>query len=296
MKKPFTGVGTALVTPFQNGNVDRKALVHHVNRQITGGVDFLVPCGTTGESPTLDHGEHLDVIEMTVDSAAGRVPIMAGTGSNSTKEAVELTEGAKKAGASAVLTVFPYYNRPEPAGQLDYYRAIASCGLPVFLYDIPGRCGRMIDFDVLCRLADERTIAGMKWASGDRQQARDIIANTPDEFIMLSGDDANTLELIEMGGHGVISVTSNVVPTHMSVFVNLALSGDVNAKIDHDILKPLMKGLFTETNPQPVKTALAILYPEIFNEEFRSPIMPMRPDNRARLLDLLVNYGSTIYQ
>lgn len=289
---PFTGVGTAIITPFRDGQVDFTALTFHVNRQIAMGIDFLVPCGTTGESPTLDHEEHNSVIEMTVALAKGRVPIMAGTGSNSTKEAVALTKGAKKAGADAVLVVSPYYNKPEPDGMLDYYRQVSYVGLPVYLYDIPGRTGRGVTTKVIIQLAEEGVIAGMKWASGNLEQAKEIIENVPSDFAMLSGDDANTLDLINIGGVGVISVTSNVAPSAMVNMVKFALTDEKEkAKKCFDILLPLMNGLFVESNPQPVKTAMALLYPEIFLEAFRSPMTPMRIGNRQQLQELLAQYN-----
>ncbi|MDX1607733.1 MAG: 4-hydroxy-tetrahydrodipicolinate synthase, partial [Candidatus Spechtbacterales bacterium] len=218
--KKFSGLGTALITPFnETGDIDYDILTFLVRQQLKGGVDFLVPCGTTGESPTLSHREHLEVIEHTFYVTDNAVPILAGTGSNSTHEAVRLTREAKKLGADGSLAVAPYYNKPEPAGHRHYYESIAEVGLPVILYDIPGRTGRGVPTELIVDLANEGVIKGVKWASGDHNQLVDIINNTPEDFTVLSGDDAYTYGLLALGGNGAISVLSNLLPQEMSSMV-----------------------------------------------------------------------------
>lgn len=293
-RQVFSGLGTALITPFvyQGGPVDYQALERLIDDQIEGGVDFLVPCGTTGESPTLTAAEHVEVIRFCVETVQGRVPVLAGTGSNSTAEAVRYTEEAKEAGANGVLVVSPYYNKPMAAGYLDYYRQVAQVGLPVVLYDIPGRTAKGVPTDVIIQLAREGSICGIKWASGNLEQLEAIIANRPDGFTVLSGDDNRTVELMKLGGNGVISVVSHLIPSQLKELINDALAGrweradSLNAH-----LLPLMKAMFIETNPQPVKTAAAMMHPRIFGEYFRSPMMPMEDGTRAELEGMLQAYG-----
>lgn len=292
----FQGLGTALTTPFKgDGKVDYEALERLIITQVKEGVNFLVPCGTTGESPTLNHNEHKKVIAFTVTTAKrmkGGFPVLAGTGSNSTDEAVELTLEAKKAGADGVLVVSPYYNKPMPAGFLDYYRQIAAVGLPVILYDIPGRTAKGVPTDVILQLAKEGVICGIKWASGDINQLMDVIKNRPDGFTVLSGDDNLTFPLMALGGNGVISVLSNLVPADMARFIGLVKNSNREvAKEEHFRLLDLMRAMFIETNPIPVKTAMSLMSPEIFKANFRSPMCEMAPENKAKLEKVLRIYG-----
>lgn len=288
----FKGLGVAMVTPFRNGKVDYNALEFLIGSMIIkGNVDFLVPCGTTGESPTLSYTEHTEIIAATVKMANKEAPVLAGTGANSTKEAMELTKAAKDAGADGALVVSPYYNKPMPAGFLDYYRQIAKVGLPVVLYDIPGRTAKGVPADVILELADEGSIAGIKWASGDLDQLMRIAQVAPEGFTILSGDDNLTFVLMALGGNGVISVAGNIIPDAMLALI-CSLEQGINPqsrKKHYDLLK-LMKTMFIETNPIPVKTALHLMHPEIFAEEFRSPMMPMEPGTRDKLAKVLAEY------
>ena len=292
-KHLFVGAGTALVTPFiPGGSIDWGALEKHVEMQIAGHVEFLVPCGTTGESPTLDHAEHNAVIRRVVQIVAKRIPVLAGTGSNSTAEAVALTRSAEESEADGVLVVMPYYNKPTTAGILDYYRQVAKVGLPVVLYDIPGRCGgKMIPASLILELAREGTIVGLKWASGDWDQLQEVLAGRPNGFTVLSGDDNRTFPAMCLGAEGVISVLANLMPLEV---VKLVAAVHVHhhdeARRMHYKLLPAMQAMFLETNPIPVKTASAMVYPNIFQEVFRSPMVPMFGDNRCKLHEVLVSY------
>lgn len=288
--KNFTGCGVALVTPMKaSGDIDYEALARLIEFVIANGVNFVVPTGTTGESPTLSHEEQRAIIAFVVRCADGRVPVMAGTGSNSTQEAIALTQDAFEVGANGVLVVSPYYNKPEPSGMCDYYEKVAEVGLPVCLYDIPGRTGRGVPPPLVCELAHEGIIESMKWADGDFDNLRYILQNVPEDFTILSGDDANTLEAMRLGAQGVISVIANIYPQETSDFLmkcadasQLREGGE--AQRTHDALVDVMNALFTETNPQPVKTALEILYNcEYGGAYFRSPIMPMTTENHAKL-------------
>lgn len=288
----FLGLGTALVTPFkkQDGEVDWEKFEELVIRQTNKGADFLVPCGTTGESPTLTHREHQLLIMITVKAgkrANEDITILAGTGSNSTKEAVELTEAAKIAGADGALVISPYYNKPTPDGFRDYYRQIAKVGLPVVLYDIPGRTAKGVPTDVILELAHEGAICGIKWASGDIEQLKTIINNCPNDFSVLSGDDNRTLELMELGGDGVVSVLSNLMPAFMNGFVVDMRNGMwKEAEKTNNLIMDLMKAMFIETNPIPVKTALALrgVLPGAY---FRSPMVPMESGNLEEFKNIL---------
>lgn len=289
----FQGLGVAMITPFRDGKVDYTAIGFLISSLLDGGVNFLVPCGTTGESPTLSHEEHVEVIKATVRVASGRRPVLAGTGANSTQEAVELTIAAKEAGADGALVVSPYYNKPMSAGFLDYYRQIAKVGLPVILYDIPGRTAKGVPTNVILQLAHEGSIQGIKWASGDIDQLMQIIQGAPDGFDILSGDDNLTFALMALGGNGVISVAGNIIPARMSNFIR-ALENEngiwpQSRKKHYDLLK-LMKTMFVETNPITVKTAAHLMHPEIFAEEFRSPMLPMEPATRDKLAKVLAEY------
>ena len=284
----FTGNIVALVTPFRNGAVDRVALARHVERVLTGGVSGVVPCGTTGESATLSHHEHDEVIALTIEAVAGRCAVLAGTGSNSTDEAIRLTRAAERAGATAALSVSPYYNKPSQAGLVQHFLAIADAtSIPVVLYNIPGRCSVALTMDTITRLAEHPNIQAIKEATGDLENVTRIRATT--SLAVLSGDDALTLPLLALGGHGVISVLSNVLPQRMTQLVAAGLRGDfATARAEHDRLFPLMKAMFLDTNPVPVKEAMAIL--GWVTRGFRSPLCEMSEPARARLEVALAPY------
>lgn len=277
----FTGNIVALVTPFRNGAVDHAALSALCERVIAGGVSGVVPCGTTGESATLSHQEHDDVVAMVVEAVAGRVPVIAGTGSNSTAEAIRLTRAAEGAGASAVLSVSPYYNKPSQRGLERHFLAIADATrLPVVLYDIPGRSGVELSLPVLARLSEHPNIRAIKDATGKVERVTDLRAHT--KLAVLSGDDAQTLPRIALGAVGVVSVASNVVPARVTRMVDLAMRGEfAAARAEHERLFALMKALFMDTNPVPVKEALALL--GWMEPELRLPLCALDPEGRAIL-------------
>jgi 4-hydroxy-tetrahydrodipicolinate synthase len=277
----FTGNMVALVTPFRNGVLDRTALARLVERTIDGGVSALVPCGTTGESPTLSHAEHDEVVAAVVELAAGRVPVVAGAGSNSTAEAVRLTRAAASAGAAAVLSVTPYYNRPNQDGLRRHFLAVADASeLPVVLYDIPGRSVVRLALATTVALSEHPNIRAVKEATGDVENVTRIRAET--SLAVLSGDDALTLPILALGGKGVISVLSNLLPAPMSRLVALGLAGQlVEALGIHDRLYPLMKSMFLDTNPTPVKHALAAI--GLCSAELRLPLCELGAADAARL-------------
>lgn len=256
----YDGVYTALITPFtENGSVDEAAFRDLVESQINDGVSGLVPMGTTGESPTLSHEEHLRVIQLTVEQAKGRVPVIAGTGSNSTEEAVSLTIRAKEIGANASLQVAPYYNKPTQEGFYRHFISVAEAAkLPLIIYNIPGRSGKNIENDTMLRLAENEYIVGVKEASGDLSQVMDLVMRKPEDFSVLSGDDNLGYPIIALGGRGIISVASNLIPGPMAKLVASALAGDMaKARSLHYELLPLFKALFVETNPIPVKYGMS---------------------------------------
>jgi 4-hydroxy-tetrahydrodipicolinate synthase len=257
----FEGIHTAIITPFRNGQVDEEALRGLVERQIEAGIDGLVPCGSTGESATLSHLEHRRVVEIVIEIAAGRVPVIAGTGSNSTREAIELTMHAKEAGAQGALLLSPYYNKPTQEGIYAHYAAVAEeTQFPTIIYNIPGRTASNISAETVARLARLQNIVGIKEASGDLDQMAHIIAKSPADFAVLSGDDALTLPLLSLGGKGVISTSANVAPEPMCDLVRRFQAGDLSgAREIHYQLMPLFDALFCETNPIPLKAAMAAL-------------------------------------
>ncbi len=287
----FDGVLTALVTPFRNGAIDEKALRVLVDRQIEAGVDGLVPCGSTGESATLSHDEHDRVIEILVDAAAGRVPLVAGTGSNSTQEAIRLTLHAKQAGAAAALLISPYYNKPTQAGIAAHFEAIArETELPLIVYNIPGRTASNVLPATLAQLAHVEYVVGVKESCGDIDQIAHVVAQCPDDFAVLSGDDALTLPLLAVGGRGVISTSSNVAPVQMIELVRSFLAGDNRRALQiHRQLLPLFDALFCETNPIPVKAALAIM--GLIDGEIRLPLTPITQSNHEALRVVLKELG-----
>ena len=283
----FEGVFTALVTPFRDGALDEAALRELVERQVAAGVDGVVPCGSTGEAATLSHAEHRRVVEVCVEAVSGRVQVLAGTGSNSTRESIELTRHARDAGADGALLISPYYNKPTPDGVVAHYAAIArDSGLPLVVYNIPGRTGSNILPETMARLAEIELVAGVKESSGDVAQVSRVVASCPASFSVLSGDDALTLPIIAVGGRGVISTTSNVAPRAMVELVAAARAGELaRAREIHYRLLPLFDALFCETNPIPVKAALAMQ--GLVEEEIRLPLLPLGAAHRARLQAVL---------
>lgn len=276
----FTGTYTAIVTPFQNGQLDEAALDRIIKMQIKGGVDGIVPVGTTGESPTVDMAEHVKIIELSVKFAAKKVKVLAGTGGNATSEAIYLTQAAEKAGADGSLQVAPYYNKPTQEGLYQHFRAIAKAtSLPIILYSIPGRCGVEIGIDTVKRLAREhKNIVGIKEAGGSCDRVSQLRAAIGENFTILSGDDSLTLPFMSVGAHGVVSVASNVIPREVSQMVRAFATGKTAAAIRlHERYYPLFKDLFIETNPTPVKAALAMM--KLIQEEYRLPLVPMNPKN-----------------
>jgi 4-hydroxy-tetrahydrodipicolinate synthase len=282
---PFTGTYTAIVTPFRRGGkLDETALESLVRAQVKGGVNGIVPVGTTGESPTLDYEEHIEVIKRSIEFAGGKLKVLAGTGGNSTSEAIYLTKMAKKAGADGSLQVAPYYNKPTQEGLFQHFRAIASAtDLPLVLYSIPGRCGIEIAIDTVKRLADAcPSIVGIKEAGGNADRVSQLRAALGERFTILSGDDSLTLPFMSVGAHGVVSVASNVIPKEVARMVKAFASGKQDAALKlHAKFYPLFKDLFIETNPVPVKAALAML--GMCEEEYRLPLVPMNGKNRDLL-------------
>jgi 4-hydroxy-tetrahydrodipicolinate synthase len=287
----FRGAITALVTPFKNGQVDEEALRHLIEFQIANGVDGLVPCGTTGESPTLSHDEHDRVIEMTIDAAKKRVPVIAGTGSNSTAEALRLTRHAYEAGADGALIACPYYNKPTQEGLYQHFELIAkNVPIPIIPYNIPGRTGINMSPELIARLAKISNIVGIKEASGSIKQMSDVINLCGKDFAVLSGDDIFTLPLMAIGGAGVISVVSNVAPADMAGLVDVFFAGDMaGAKDLHYKMSALMDALFIEVNPVPVKAALALMGKIAY--EYRLPLCKMAEANFEKLKKSMGNYG-----
>jgi 4-hydroxy-tetrahydrodipicolinate synthase len=288
MRRPWTGCGTALVTPFnRDGSLDEAGVRRLARRQIDGGIHFLVPCGTTGESPTLSEDERLRVVELVVDEAAGRVPVLAGAGGYDTREVIHTAQKMKRAGASGILSVTPYYNKPTQEGLFQHYSAIAGeVGLPIIVYNVPGRTGCNVEVPTLVRLSQLPQIAGVKEASGNVSQMCEICRAVPEDFIVLSGDDALTLPLMAIGGHGIISVIGNEAPAEMSRMVERAESGDfAGARAIHRQLMPLMSANFVESNPIPVKAAMAAM--GLLEETYRLPMVPPSDTSRRRILDAL---------
>jgi 4-hydroxy-tetrahydrodipicolinate synthase len=289
----FTGTYTALVTPFRDGEIDEPAYRNLIEEQIKGGVDGIVPVGTTGESPTVNDEEHLRLIKIAVETAGGRCKVIAGTGANSTAEAVHLTQEAEKLGADASLQVSPYYNKPTPEGMYQHFKTVAAeTGLPLVLYSVPGRTGRAIEVETVVRLMQDcPSIRVIKEAGGDVNRVSELRTKLPDDAIILSGDDPQTIPFMSVGANGVISVASNVIPDVVSNMVNLALDGKfVEAREIH--LKyhrffEIVLGI--ETNPIPVKSALAMMGK--VSGEFRLPLVPISDANRGTLEEILREFG-----
>jgi 4-hydroxy-tetrahydrodipicolinate synthase len=288
MRQPWTGVGTALVTPFtRTGEVDEDAVRRLARRQIDEGVHFLVPCGTTGESPTLTHEEHLRVVELVAAEANGKVPVLAGAGGYNTREVAELARALEHLCVQGLLSVTPYYNKPTQEGLVRHYETIASStSLPIILYNVPGRTGCNIEARTLARLASVPNIAGVKEASGNMTQMCEVCHAVGADFIVLSGDDALTLPLMAIGGRGVISVASNVAPGRMVRMVEAAERGDMAAaRAAHQQLLPLMLVNFVESNPIPVKAAMALL--GLLEANYRLPMVPPSDAARAKIAGVL---------
>ena len=288
----FTGTYTAIVTPFKNGKIDEPAFERLIEFQIKGKVDGIVPAGTTGESSTLGYQENIDVVAHAVKFARGRIKIMAGTGANATDEATYLTRAAEAAGANASLQVAPYYNRPTQEGLYQHFKAVAGVtSMPIVLYNIPGRTGVEIAIDTVKRLADScKNIVGIKESAGSCDRVSQLRAALGPHFVILSGDDSLTLPFMSVGAQGVISVASNIIPREISEMVKLFRSGKPAAALRiHEKFYPLVKDLFIETNPTPVKAALAMM--KLITEEYRLPIVPMNPENRNTLRATLKRCG-----
>ena len=292
MRTPFTGVGTALITPFTRaGAVDEAGVKRLARRQINAGVHFLVPCGTTGETPTLTADERRRVVELVVEEAAGQVPVLAGAGGYDTKEVAHTAREMQKAGVQGLLSVTPYYNKPTPEGLYEHYKVIADATpLPIVLYNVPGRTGCNIDAATCARLATIPTIVGVKEASGNIQQMAEICRAVPADFLVLSGDDAFTLPLMAIGGRGIISVASNEVPAEMAQMVEAAERSDyATARTIHTKLLPLLFGNFMESNPGPVKFAMAAM--GLCEEVFRLPMVSPRPASQEKIIAILKDLG-----
>jgi len=288
----FTGCGTALVTPFRKDqSLDEETLRKLVRRQIQAGIDFLVPCGTTGESPTLTHKEHLRVVEITLEEAKGKVPVLAGAGGYNTAEVIELGKELAHMGADGILSVTPYYNKPTQEGLVQHYKAIATAvPLPIIVYNIQGRTGVNVEPATLKRLAEIDNIVGVKEASGNIGQMATVLHLLPEPFIVLSGDDAITIPLIALGGRGVISVVANEIPAEFSKLTKLALAGDfAGARAIQRQWFALMEVNFCETNPGPVKAAMGMM--GLLEPVFRLPMVPPSEANRAKIEGLLKSTG-----
>jgi 4-hydroxy-tetrahydrodipicolinate synthase len=292
MRTPFTGCGTALVTPFtSSGAVDEAAVRRLARRQVEAGVHFLVPCGTTGEAPTLSPEERRRVVEIVVEEARGRVPVLAGAGGYDTREVVESARAMQGAGASGLLSVTPYYNKPTPEGLFRHYEAIAGATpLPIVVYNVPGRTGCNVDPATLGRLATISHVIGVKEASGNMTQICEVLRAVPPEFIVLSGDDALTLPAMAVGARGIVSVASNEAPAEMARMVEAAERSDLaTAREIHSRLLPLMLANFAESNPIPVKAAMAQM--GLLEESYRLPMVPPRPETRETLARVLAAGG-----
>ena len=288
----FHGSMVAIVTPFKGDKVDSKALEKLIDWHIKEGMDAIIPCGTTGEASTLDYDEHYKVIEITVKTAAGRIPVLAGTGANSTDEAIELTQKAKKLGADGALLVTPYYNKPTQEGLYLHYKKVAESvkGFPLVLYNVPGRTAVNILPSTVARLAEIKNIVALKEATGDMKQASEVLRLAGDSISVFSGDDFTTLALYALGGKGSISVTANVAPGEQAAMWDAWKAGDIEtARRLHYKMEPLNTAMFLETNPIPVKTALAMM--GRIREEFRLPLCAMSDANKEKLKKALEGYG-----
>jgi 4-hydroxy-tetrahydrodipicolinate synthase len=292
MNLNIRGCGTALVTPFRKDeSLDLEALRRLVQFQLRSGIDFLVPCGTTGETPTLEHAEYLAVVRTVIQEAAGKVPVIAGVGGNNTRKVIELASEVSGLGVAGILSVAPYYNKPTQEGLYQHFCAIAeSTDLPVVVYNVPSRTSSNLEPATVARLAEVPNIIGIKEASGSIVQQMELLAAIPPDFSVVSGDDAFTFPLMSLGGVGVISVISNEVPAEMTRLAHLMLEGKIaEARALHFRLWPLMQVNFIETNPIPVKAALAMM--GLIGEVYRLPLVPLKAENRAKLENVLAAQG-----
>jgi len=286
----FKGCFVAIVTPFKEWKVDEESLRGLIHFCLDKGINGIVPCGTTGESPTLSFEEHKRVIQITVEEVKGKVPVIAGTGSNNTEEAVELTNFAKEVGVDATLVITPYYNKPTPRGMEAHYARLNEIGIPVIIYNVPSRTGVNIPPETVGKLSKLKNIVGIKEASGNIDQMSSIISLSKDDFSVLSGNDSHTLPLLSLGGVGVISVVANIVPGDMTQMVKAYLEKNIErAKELHYKLYPLCRAMFIETNPLPVKTALAKM--GMIEKEWRLPLVGMEEENEKKLEKVLSDYG-----
>jgi 4-hydroxy-tetrahydrodipicolinate synthase len=292
MSVDIRGCGTALVTPFRmDGSLDLDALRRLVQFQLRAGIDFLVPCGTTGETPTLEHAEYLAVIRAVVQEVAGRVPVIAGVGGNNTRKVIDLAAEVRGLGVQGILSVAPYYNKPTQEGLYLHFQALAqSADLPIIVYNVPARTSSNIEPPTVARLSKIPNIIGIKEASGSIVQQMEVLAAVPPGFRVLSGDDSFTFPLMALGGVGIISVISNEIPSEMTKLAHLLLEGKLEAARQlHFSLLPLMQVNFIETNPIPVKAALAMM--GMIEEVYRLPLVPMKPENRAKLEKVMAEQG-----
>lgn len=288
----FSGSLVALITPFKNGRVDEKRLVDLIEWHISSGTHGIVPCGTTGESATLSHEEHTQVVKLVVKVVKKRIPVVAGTGSNSTAEAIRLTREAQEVGADGALMISPYYNRPTQEGIYQHYKAVAEAvpGFPIVFYNIPGRTGSNIEPSTMARMAEIKNIVGVKEAAGSIDQVLNIVASCGDKLAILSGEDSLTFSMMTLGGKGVISTAANVVPKEMADLANLCLNKQWEKAAQLQIkLLPLIRVLFIETNPIPAKTALARMGK--CDLELRLPLVTMAEGNAAKLKDVLKDFA-----
>ena len=288
----FRGAFVAIVTPMTNGRIDEQGLKDLIEFQIAGGTHGIVPCGTTGESATMSHEEHHRVVELTIKTVAGRVPVLAGTGSNSTAESIELTRHAKEAGADGALMITPYYNKPSQEGLYQHFKAVAEAvDIPIILYNVPGRTSVNMLPETVARCAEIANIVGIKEATGNLAQISDVIRLCPEDFAVLSGDDPTCMATVAIGGTGVISVTSNVAPKEMAQMMDAALAGDfAKARALHYKLFPLMQAMFYDTNPVPAKAALAMMG-KIKSGQVRLPLAELSAATSDRLKASLSAYG-----
>ncbi|MFA6499757.1 MAG: 4-hydroxy-tetrahydrodipicolinate synthase [Desulfurivibrionaceae bacterium] len=288
----FRGAFVAIVTPFIDGKLDEQGLQDLIEFQIAGGTHGIVPCGTTGESATMSHAEHHRVVELTIKTVAGRVPVLAGTGSNSTSESIELTRAAKEAGADGALMITPYYNKPSQEGLFQHFKAVAEAvDIPIILYNVPSRTAVNMLPETVARCAQIANIVGVKEATADLNQISQVIRLCPKDFAVMSGDDFTSMPTVMIGGTGVISVTSNVAPKDMAAMMDAALAGDLaKAKELHYKLLPLMQAMFIDTNPVPAKTSLAMMG-KIKSGLPRLPLYKMNEGNEEKLKKVLAAYG-----
>jgi 4-hydroxy-tetrahydrodipicolinate synthase len=295
MRTPFTGVGTALITPFtRGGGIDEAGVKRLARRQVDAGVHFLVPCGTTGESPTLSMNDKRRVVELIAEEVNGRVPILAGAGGYDTKEVIHAAAEMERGGATGLLSVTPYYNKPTQEGLFQHYKAIGeSTRLPIVLYSVQGRTGCNIEPATVARLAAIKNIVGIKEASGNVTQMAEIIRMVPDTFLVVSGDDALTLPLMSIGGRGIISVASNEIPAEMAQMVEAAERGDfASARALHQKLLPLLLVNFCESSPGPVKFAMSAM--GLCEEVYRLPMVPIKDTSKEKVLGVLRELGLSV--